>query len=88
MENLKVLKEKVTEQLLSYFVNELDVDVNDIDLNAPFDKLGLDSIYFVKVIVDLEKIFDISFDDDNLALEVYENINSLIDYILKLMQKK
>ena len=54
------LEERIIEVLEQ---NGIFVDLNDLD-----SVLTIDSITFVTVIIDLEKAFGISFDDNDLAL--------------------
>lgn len=43
--------------------------------------MGLDSIQIVELITGLEDEFDISMEDEELSLELFENVNSLAKFI-------
>ena len=80
------IKNEVRKIVMNYLAEELEIDAQIINLNDSFEKFdeyGLNSIYFVKIIIEFEKIFDINFEDDYLVLENYTCIQDLVDYISK-----
>ena len=65
---------------LEKIINEILVteDVKGIGEN---DGLGLNSVQFIQLVVEIEKEFDIEFADDDLNLSNFGSLNSLIAYI-------
>ena len=61
-------------------------DKNAIDTSASLSDDGLDSVSLIKVIVDAEKEFDVAFDDRELALNKYENLNDVVELIEEKLQ--
>lgn len=59
-------------------------EYKDINMN----QLGINSLNFIKIIVDLEETFDIEFDDDKINYELMNNIEQLIELILKMTSSK
>ena len=53
-------------------------DISDFSGKEP---LGLDSIHRISLIVDLENIFDVIINDENLVPEVFETIGSLATFV-------
>ena len=66
---------------LIYDVLMLDDNINISEAtelaNIPFDSLS-----FVKLIVELERIYNIEFEDDKLLFSEFPTIKSLIDYVI------
>ena len=54
---------------------------NETQLNTKLIELGIDSLRFIRLIVQLEEEFDIEFDDNDLMLENFKDIQMLITYI-------
>ncbi len=84
-------KKEVTNQILSYLAEELEVPTDAISANdnlGTLVELGLNSVYFIKIIIDLENMFHIEFDDSKLAWEDYNTLNDLIEYISDLIFNK
>ena len=68
------LKSEVATRIINYLAQELEIDAKIIDLNDSLEKYedyGLNSIYFVRIVIELEKMFTINFEDDYLILENY-----------------
>lgn len=54
---------------------------NKLSGSTTLTELGLDSITFIKLIVNLEEMFDFEFDDNMLLFTAYPNIQTMIDYV-------
>lgn len=54
---------------------------DDINMETPFDVLNLNSITFIKIIVNLESEFDFEFDDEMLVITAFPTIGSMVDYV-------
>ena len=79
------------EQIASLLLNTL-ID-NNIDVGGELDSdllsLNIDSITYIKIVVQIESIFSFEFDDENLIITKFSDVNSMIDYILhKIYQEK
>ena len=74
------LKNEIIEAL-----NLEDITTEDIDANAPLfgDGLGLDSIDALELIVLMEKNYGIKLTDAQQSREVFQSINTMVDYIEK-----
>ncbi len=80
-------KNEIKDKLLDIIEEEMpEVDKNAIDLSASLSDDGLDSVSLIKVIVDAEKTFDVAFDDRELALNKYDNLNDVVDLIEEKLQ--
>lgn len=47
-----------------------------------FNELGVDSLLLMEIIIDLEDIFNITFDDEKLTLDNLRTINNICKLIL------
>lgn len=57
----------------------LDIDqLKDEDL---LDVIGVNSINFIRIVLDLEAAYDFEFDIDMLGFESYANLGGLIRYV-------
>lgn len=73
-------KEALTAKILEVFSDVLpEIDANKLDLTAPLTTTyGVNSVSIIQFIVGLEKEFNIEFDDSELALGLYYDMNDMI----------
>ena len=73
-------KEALTAKILEVFSDVLpEIDANKLDLTAPLTTTyGVNSVSIIQFIVGLEKEFHIEFDDSELALGLYYDMNDMI----------
>ena len=57
---------------------KLDVDTN---LNTKVQDLGLDSIDYVTLLVNVEEKFEIEFGVESLKMDCFETISDIVEYI-------
>ncbi len=78
------IKKVITERL------NLSPKAGEISNNTPIigKGLGLDSVGLLELVVGLEQEFDIMFDDSEMNLELFENIGSLTNYIIRKLDDK
>ncbi|MBS4536699.1 amino acid adenylation domain-containing protein [Clostridium sp. D2Q-14] len=65
-------------------VKDVDGGKGDINLGS----LSVDSINFVRIIIELENYYDIEFDTKMMDFKIYESFQELINYIDLAVQKK
>ncbi len=61
-------------------------------LKSDFDEdnlidLGINSLIFVKIVVNLESFFDFEFDDNDLNYERFQNVEAIYKYIKERVKK-
>lgn len=54
-----------------------------IDAEAQFSELPINSIEFIKIVIELETEFDFEFEDNKLLFSEFQTVQSMIDYVLK-----
>lgn len=62
--------------------------VNEISLTENLQDLGINSFSFVEIIVILERVFGIKFDDESLRFEQYETLQSIISNVEEEIKNK
>lgn len=67
---------------------ENDVPEKCIDDETLLKDVGLNSLSFIKIVVEIENRFDISFSEEKLILDRFSNFRSLFDYVCTLMNDK
>ena len=55
--------------------------IDPIVLEDDLSSIGVNSITFIKIVVDLETEFDFEFDDEMLSYKSFPTINSLVEYV-------
>lgn len=58
-----------------------------INVNSNFTEIGVDSISFIKIIVDLEQKFGFEFDDEMLSFSAFPTIEAMINYVINKAQR-
>ncbi|MCR5148502.1 MAG: AMP-binding protein [Eubacterium sp.] len=54
---------------------------DSVGIDTSMAEIGIDSITFVNIIVKVEELYDIEFDDDNMIMDKYQTVNDFIEYI-------
>ena len=73
-------KKILTAKVLEVFSNVLpEIDAGNLDMTAPLTTAyGVNSVSIIQVIVGLENELNIEFDDSELALGLYYDMNDMI----------
>ena len=77
----KDIKEKLVNLLVATFPN-VSFDKDALEYVNLIDDLGMDSITFVSIVVEIETIFDIIIPDDILMVENFNSLNNIV-YIIE-----
>ncbi|QUH29845.1 acyl carrier protein [Vallitalea guaymasensis] len=80
----KTIDEKFKSKLMEIF----QLEENAIVLDVSLSKLGVSSIYYIKMVVGMEDIFNIEFDDECLDYEKFETLSEILEYIKKKISEK
>lgn len=59
------------------------MDNTHIDMTTDIHQVAFDSLRFIKFVVQIEKTFNIKFDDDYLLLHKYKTIGDICNYIVE-----
>lgn len=95
LSNGKTDRRKVREMYMenSYLENRImdiieKIAMVEFDKSISFKSLGVSSLEYVTLIVKVEKVFGIEFEDEALVMENFETIEKFIDYVCSLVEKK
>ena len=80
------MKEKVIEIIAQH--SEMESVTEYLQNNDYLALLGIDSIDFIKMVIDFEPVFDIVFDDDALSYANFLSLQVLCDYIKQLVENQ
>ncbi|MFQ6099519.1 MAG: acyl carrier protein [Armatimonadota bacterium] len=70
------LKELIVERL---FLNVKPEDIKD-DENL-METYNIDSVQLFEIVVGLEEVFEISMGEADFSIELFENVNSIAEYV-------
>ena len=76
-------KDELTAKVLEVFSSVLpEINTDELDLSAPLvDSYGVNSVTVIQFIVGLEKELNIEFEDSELALGLYYDMNDMINKV-------
>ena len=88
-----MLRVSIEERIRDLLVSELSVNATTIAATSSNTSLlghgiGLDSVEILGLVVCLEQEFQISVPDSELTVDLFKNIGTLADYVLKRISGK
>ncbi|WP_139487896.1 acyl carrier protein [Brevibacillus dissolubilis] len=81
------IEQESTLQKLVNEVLEREGNGEDISMNANLGEIGLHSITFVKLVVQIETTFGIEFANEDLIMEKYETLRDLLNYVQQKLER-
>ena len=75
--NTDSMHEKIMEQVASV----LEIDPAAIGLEQTLQELEIDSILFIRIVVQCETALEIHFEDEMLLMSKFDTIGMLVDYV-------
>lgn len=76
-------KQNIEKEVISIFSEILEIESDSITYKQTFENIELDSILFIRLVVQCETTFNIQFEDEMLLMSVFANIEEFISYIQK-----
>lgn len=85
---LHILMESIEQKIINILEELLmePLDYNEVN-EISFEKLGLDSFMFMRLLVEIENEFGFSFETDSLEEGVFENLNKLVIKVKSIIGK-
>lgn len=80
---MKEVREKITDIVGKY--TEEEIRMEQVSL---IDDLKMDSLQLVEVLAELEREFDISFEEGEKLLELVDDLEKMIQYVEQLRKDK
>lgn len=84
MEKNEIDEQRIEEEMKKVIAEELSLD-EEVQLSDQLSLYNINSLSFVKLVVRLETHFDVTFDDDRIAISQYKTFSDLAGYIIKLL---
>lgn len=79
------MKSKNTEKIAAIVASIVEqIDIHTLDYDDDLQQMGMDSISFIRVIVNLEDEFEIEFPDDYLLIDNMNTLNKIVDNVMML----
>lgn len=69
------------EKIIEIIRNTCVLDEKNITLQTKLKDLSMDSFSFVEAIVNIEQMFDIMFDDEDLNIYGWETVGDLVHFV-------
>ena len=76
----KEIKSKLIDMLAMLFPDS-GVDKDVLEYTDLMDDLGMDSITFISIVVEIEDVFEITVSDDLLLIENFRHVDSIIQIV-------
>ncbi len=74
-------KNYIEQEIIKVFADILEVNVEVIQLSSTFDDLEIDSILFIRLVVQCETKYNIQFEDEMLLMSKFSDVLSFVKYI-------
>ena len=78
--------ESINAFVLEFVADALNIDISKLKLESEFENIKLDSVIFIKLIVECEAKFEVEFEDEKLFVEEFTDISSFTNYIYELLK--
>jgi acyl carrier protein len=78
-------RDKVTLSIKEIVVDALHLETAPKDMadDTRLDTLGLDSLNIVDILLGMERVFDVAFDETELDFSILESVSTLVDFVLE-----
>ena len=83
----EVIKKEIIELISELFVNK-GVDTDVIEYADLIDDLGMDSITFISIVVEIEAHFGIEIPDQMMLLECFRQVDDIVSIVEKEITQK
>lgn len=80
MPDIDEIKQQIKEAMVERLF--LNVSPSEIEDEVPLqDTYGIDSVAILEMIVGLEEIFGVSFEDEDFSPEIFTNVQSIAEFV-------
>ncbi|MCI8610500.1 MAG: acyl carrier protein [Dorea sp.] len=72
----------IQKKILEVIASNIDeIFSGELSLDMDFANIGLDSLTFIKLVINLESEFDFEFDDEMLLITVFPKLETMVEYV-------
>ena len=72
----------VEKKILGIFESILEAEQGSVTLSQTFDELRIDSILFIRLVVQCETEFNVQFEDEMLLVTKFPDVDTFAKYII------
>lgn len=83
----EIIKQEVIE-LISELFKDKGFDIDILEYVDLIDDMGMDSITFISIVVEIEAHFDIEVPDEMLMLENFKSVDNIVSIVENELSKK
>ncbi len=83
-----IYKDKVEREVLKIVRRNVDVENRKVNRESMLEEIGITSIIFISIIMEIEEKYKIEFDDAYILCEKYTTILDLIQYVKEKINEK
>jgi len=81
---MRMVEQRIEDRIKEIIVERLFLKVQPSDIaddDALMEKLGVDSVSVFEIVVGLEEVFRISFEDDEFQIEKFKDVASIAAHV-------
>ena len=78
MDNVNI--EEQIRSIISY-VTEREVSLEQLENKPFYETYGMDSFEIIAILSEIEENYNITIEDENLNIKMFDDIDNLVDYI-------
>ena len=71
----------IYEKIMQQIASVLEIVPAAVRAEQTLEDLEIDSILFIRIVVQCETVFDIQFEDEMLLMSKFDTIGMLVDYV-------
>jgi len=72
---------KFQDRVLGIFEDILELESGTVKTEQTFDELEIDSILFIRLVVQCETEFNLQFEDEMLLITKFPDVNTYVNYV-------
>ena len=76
----------VKDKIIKIIAETLKTTEEDVQNTPVLDELGIDSVYFIEIVLHIEDKFGIQFEEDMLVYSKFPDLDTLVKYVLQLTE--
>lgn len=81
-------KTEIEKKLFEILSSETTIEKSiDNIFDCDFETIGIDSMSFIKLVTEIERFFQIQFEDECLLISAYKKVGDFVSYIEKRIKK-
>jgi len=80
-------KDEIEEKIKELIINSSEGQIRIIDSSKDLVDYGLNSLTYIQLLVGIEEIFNVEFEEEYLRMGVLGTVEKIVDYIVERIEK-